>query len=86
MALGTLISTVEVFIPRLDDDCSVFFNHFRNARKFRLAKSAASLQPDRIKPKFRNVVVTLDVHVHGFVAVRRVKEAHASILSASTIA
>ena len=47
----------------------MFFNHFRNARNFRLAKSAASLQPDRIKPKFRYMVVTLDVHVHGFVTI-----------------
>ena len=74
IALGTFISTVEVFIPRFYDFRLVFFNHFLNTRKFRPTKSAAFLQPDRIKPKFCNVVVTLDMHVHGFVAIPGVKE------------
>ena len=52
----------------------MFFNNFDNARNFRLTESAASLQPDRFEPKFRNAFVALYMHVTGFVAIAGVEE------------
>ncbi len=38
------------------------------------AESPALLEPHRIKPEFRDVVVTLNVNMWGFVTVTRIEE------------
>lgn len=47
---------------------------FVDSTELRSSKATASLQPDRIEPELRDLVLTLDVNMLRFVAIARVEE------------
>ena len=52
----------------------MFSDHPDNTRNFGLTESAAFLEPDGFEPEFRNVVVSLYMHMRGLLAVAGVEE------------
>ena len=79
-AFGFFVSTAEILIPRLYKFPSMVFDNTRNTHNFDRTKPAASLQPDRLKPKLRNVVAPLHMHMTGFVAIAGIEEEPVSVL------
>jgi hypothetical protein len=45
-----------------------------NPIQFSPSKSSAFLQPDRRKPKFRHLIISLDVHMRRFITITRIEE------------
>lgn len=45
-----------------------------NTANFRPRKTTATLQPTRVKPELRDVIVTLDVNMWGFIPIPRIEE------------
>ena len=52
----------------------MFFDNPRDTPNFNSTKSAASLKLNRFKPEFRNVVVSLYMHMTGFLLIAGVEE------------
>jgi hypothetical protein len=73
-AAGTAISTAEVVIPRLPKGILMLGHEFMEATDFLTRKTAALLQPDRVKPKLRNLVLSFDVRMGRFLSIAGVKE------------
>jgi hypothetical protein len=73
-AVGTAISTAEVFIPRLSKVVLMLGHEFMDATDFWTRKATAFLQSDRIKPKLCDLVLPFDVHMWRFIPITGIKE------------
>ena len=69
MAFGTVVSTAEILIPRLYEFPSMVFDNTGNTPNFRWTKPAACLQPNGGEPELRNVVISLHMHMAGFLTI-----------------
>jgi hypothetical protein len=67
-------STLEEFIPFLQQKYLMLFNQIFDAPIFLGAKAMAALQQDGLEPKLCLTIVTFDVDMRRFVTISRVKE------------
>ena len=61
-------------MPGLSKAILVQVDEFLNSVQFRPRIAAAFLQPDWIKPKFRDIVVAFDMDMRWFIAITCIKE------------
>jgi len=52
----------------------IFINNFVDSTNFYPAKSAATLQPDRIKPEFGNLIIALNMDMLKLILISCIKE------------
>jgi hypothetical protein len=74
LAVAGRISTAKVVIPLPQQILSVLLNKSVQPIDLGSTKATAALNPDRIKPELRNLVITFNVHVRGLIPIPCVKE------------
>jgi hypothetical protein len=72
-AVGTATLIAKVFMPGLSKAILVKVDDFLDSIQFRPRKTAAFLEPDWIKPKLRNIVLTLNMYMRWLIALNGYK-------------
>ncbi|MEX5219432.1 MAG: hypothetical protein NW701_16505 [Nitrospira sp.] len=73
-AVGVTTSIAKVSMPRLSKVILVKVDKFLDSVQFRPRKTAAFLESDWIKPKFRDIAFALNMYMKWFITVTCIKE------------
>jgi hypothetical protein len=74
LAVVGRISTAKVVIPVPQQILSVLLNKSVQPSDLGSTEATAALKPDRIKPELRNLVITFNMYVWGFIPIPCVEE------------